>query len=154
MTSARNLRDATRQLLLAHGALDDARRPCGTPLSMPHAYALVELLGAGPLTVTALAERLSIDRSNVSRLCTRLEELGELTRERHPTDGRAWLVRLTRRGERTARALDVSSAAHFERVMARLGGEASQVVAALMLLGDALEQSKRASTQPTKKTPA
>lgn len=151
MTSARDLRDATRHLLLAHGALDDARRPCGTPLSMPHAHALIELLGAGPLTVTALAERLSIDRTNVSRLCARLEELGELTRERHPEDGRAWLVRLTRRGERAARALDESSAAHFERVMAYLGGQANQVVAALVVLADALEQSKRASAQPNNK---
>jgi DNA-binding MarR family transcriptional regulator len=145
MTTARDLREATRHLLLAHGALDDARRPCGTPLPMPHAYALIELLRAGPLTVTALAQRLSIDRTNVSRLCARLEGLGELERERHPEDGRAWLVRLTRRGEQTARALDDSSVEHFERVLACVGAEADHVVAALTVLADALERSKRAS---------
>ncbi len=105
---------------------------------MPHAYALIELLGAEPMTVSALSARLSIDRTNVSRLCARMEARGELERSTHPTDKRAWLVRLTEHGLHVARAVDTSSAAHFERVLARLAPEAATIVDALRILTDAI----------------
>ncbi|MCP4504393.1 MAG: MarR family transcriptional regulator [Deltaproteobacteria bacterium] len=35
-----------------------------------------------------LAEKLAIDRTNVSRLCQRMERAGELTRAVHPQDAR------------------------------------------------------------------
>lgn len=52
--------------------------------SIPHAYALLELLHHGePMTVSELAAHLAIDRTNVSRLCARMEEAGQLAREPH-----------------------------------------------------------------------
>ncbi len=120
-TNARALRDALRALVLAHGALDDARRPCGTPLPMPHAWALLELNHAGAMTVTELASRLNIDRTNVSRLCARMESSGELTRETHPGDARARVLTLTEAGARLATSVDEASCAHFGDVMERLG---------------------------------
>lgn len=127
-----------RHLILAHGALDDVRRPCGAPLPLPHAWALLELLHTGPMTITQLTERLDVDRANVSRLCARMEALGELARVAHPDDGRARLLELTKRGQRAARAVDESSAAHFARVAARLGARSSHVVDALNALAEAL----------------
>ena len=147
MNASRRLRDATRRLIVAHGALDRLERPCGTPLSMPHAYALLELLQEGAMTVSALAERLNIDRTNVSRLCLRLEEQGELLREPHPHDGRARLLRLTPQGERSARAVDLASVEHFERILSRLGEDAESIVEAVHLLTDALRPPPTSSRE-------
>jgi len=130
-----------RRLLLTHGALDQNKRPCGTPLTMPHAYALLELRSAGAMSVSELSQRLSIDRTNVSRLCLRMQELGELVRERHPRDGRAILVQLTPEGEQAARAVDAASASHFERVLASLEGDADPVIDVLGRLTRALRRS-------------
>lgn len=137
-TQARALRDALRRLLVAHGALDEARRPCGAPLATSDAWALLELRDGGPMKVTGLAERLNIDRTNVSRLCTRMESRGEVERVPHPGDGRARLVKLTQRGERLAEAVDLSSTDHFAIVLGRLDADAVGVIEALDALTRAM----------------
>lgn len=129
--TARRLRDAVRHLVVAHGALEETRRPCGTELSIPHAYALLELLHHEQMSVSELSTKLAIDRTNVSRLCARMEEAGELARKPHPEDGRARSLRLTARGKKLARTVDEQSAGHFERLAKQLGGSVGEVVAAL-----------------------
>ncbi len=137
--TARRLRDAVRHLVVAHGALEEARRPCGAELSVPHAYALLELLHhEAPLTVSELATKLAIDRTNVSRLCARMAEAGELTRAPHPVDGRALALRLTERGQRLARNVDESSARHFAHLTKRLGPSAGEILSALERLSEAM----------------
>ncbi len=139
----RALRDAVRQLIVSHRALDQARRPCGTPLPLPHAYALLELLkSAQPMTVTALAQRLTIDRTNVSRLCARMQSLGELSMQPHPEDARARTLVLTDKGRAVARAVDASSAAYFEGLERTLGDSVGGVIEALELLGSAMVLSE------------
>ncbi len=136
---ARHLRDALRHLVVAHGALEEARRPCGAELPIVHAYALLELLQCQlPMTVSELAGKLAIDRTNVSRLCARMESNGELLREPHPKDGRARTLRLTAKGKRVARSVDARSARHFERLVERLGSEVGTVVASLSRLSMAM----------------
>lgn len=144
--ASRAMRDAVRRLMVAHAALDDARRPCGAPLPMPHAWALLELHARGPMTVTALAAGLDIDRTNVSRLCARMEALGELERAEHPDDGRARLLRLTDEGTRLAQSVDTSSAAHFAAVLGRLEADARALVEGLDALARAM--APRATTDP------
>ena len=137
MTDPRHLRDAIRRLIVAHATLDDAQRPCGARLSMPHAWALLELRADGPLTVSALADRLSIDRTNVSRLVERMVSSGEVTRVPHPDDRRARLVKLSVDGARLAESVDRTSGEHFGAVLTRLGDEpAAAVISAL----DALQR--------------
>lgn len=116
---AKILRDRVRSLIVTHATLDDTRRPCGTPLSMPHAWTLLELK-KGPLTVNHLAERLNIDRTNVSRLCIKMEDLGEIRRIPNPEDGRSKVLELTEKGSRLANQVDRSSAEHFSRVLEAL----------------------------------
>lgn len=139
---ARSLREATRELLLAYGALDEARRPCETPLSTPHAYALIELLHQGPMSVAQLASRLNIDRTNVSRLCMRMEREGELRREADPQDRRVRRLRLTERGELAARKVDAQSAEHFERVMGSLDRDSAEIIGALRTLATAMRRQE------------
>lgn len=136
---ARRFRDAVRRLVVAHGVLENARRPCGAELSIPHAYALLELLRHdAPMTVSELAAKVAIDRTNVSRLCARMEEAGELARDFHPNDGRARALRLTARGKKLARAVDDSSARHFDHIARRLGDSATEIMAALDRLSQAM----------------
>jgi len=108
---------------------------------MPHAYALLELRAAGPMSVSELAQRLSIDRTNVSRLCQRMQARGELLRAAHPQDGRAVLVRLSAKGQRAADAVDAASAQHFQRVIERLDADADAVLHALERRAQALRTS-------------
>ena len=124
---------------MTHGVLDEASRPCGAPLSLPHAQVLLVLGGAEhPMKISELAEYLSIDRSNVSRHCARMEKDGELVREPHPEDGRARVLVLTEKGVELAEHVDRESAAHFERVVGALGEDASEVLGALRRFHDAL----------------
>lgn len=139
MKDGEEMRDALRALIVAHGALEEAERPCGTRLSMPHAHALLELR-AGPMRVTELARRLRIDRTNVSRLCQRMEDAGDLTRAQDPDDARARRLELTDQGRALATRVDAQSAAHFARVEVELGANAQSVLTALR----ALERSLRA----------
>ena len=140
---ARQFRDAVRRLMVAHGTLEEARRPCGTPMSMPNAYALLELLHADKaMTVSELASRLAIDRTNVSRLCARMEDAGELARRDHPEDGRARALALTARGKKLAQNVDDTSARHFARLAQTLGGETGRVIESLELLERAMALSE------------
>ena len=129
---ARQLREAFRALLLAQRTLNDMQRPCGTALPLPHAYALLELLHSDTqMTVTELAATLNIDRTNVSRLCARMESAGELTRRLSSGDGRARALELTEKGKALARHVDSASAEHFDRLLVRLGEDGDSILEAL-----------------------
>jgi DNA-binding MarR family transcriptional regulator len=90
------------------------------------------------MTVSELATKLAIDRTNVSRLCARMEEAGELAREPHPDDGRARVLRLTARGRKLARVVDEQSAGHFAHLAKQLGGSVGEVIAAIDRLAKAM----------------
>src|SRR3954452_14933337 len=62
--------------------------------------------GHGVTETSDLRQKLQIDPGHLSRLVTRLESQGLLTRERDDTDPRRRRIRLTRQGERTFHALD------------------------------------------------
>ncbi len=137
--TAKNLRDAVRHLVVAYGALETAKRPCGAELPLPYAYALLELLQSGmPMRVSEIASRLEIDRTNVSRLCARMETAGDVARDLHPEDGRSWAIRLTAKGKKLARLVDGRSTQHFERLLAHLDDSADDTIAALHRLSSAL----------------
>ncbi len=51
------------------------------------------------VTVSTLAERLLMDKGQVSRTVRELEELGLVERSPDPVDGRSFLLRLTTQGE-------------------------------------------------------
>jgi len=141
MTASRALRDALRKLLVASRALDPGQRPCGAPMSLPHAHALLSLLRSPePLSVTELARSLHIDRSNVSRLCARMEQLGEVQRSADPTDRRSTRVQLTDSGHQLATQVDARSAQHFAHILGELGESSDTVLDALNQLTDALNR--------------
>lgn len=137
---AKDLRDSLRRLVVSNGTLTTTTRPCGTPMSITTAYALLELLDDENMTVSELAERLFIDRTNVSRLVLRMEKSGEVKCIVHPTDGRAKVVRLTGKGKTLAKSVDASSGLYFSGLVKILGDSTEDVIEAIILLENALTQ--------------
>ncbi len=66
--------------------------------SMSQAFALHELDRGTPLSQQALADRLRLEKSSVSRLVAELERQGLVERERDPDNRRVYRLRLTERG--------------------------------------------------------
>jgi DNA-binding MarR family transcriptional regulator len=66
----------------------------------------VRYLARRPMSMGELAGAMGIDPPNASVLVTELETLGLMRRRPHPTDGRAKLVELTRKGKAMARRAD------------------------------------------------
>jgi DNA-binding MarR family transcriptional regulator len=97
--------------------------PCGQPMPVSEAHALMELGRAGPVNQKELAVRLQLDKSTVSRLVDKLQGRGWLTREVDPDDARAARLRLTEGGRQAADGLAVAREAKFGRLLAALGPE-------------------------------
>lgn len=92
----------------------------GTALSGAEGSLLVELRAASELTQQQLADRLSIDKSRVSRLCAALERKELLVRERDASDRRNLRLCLTESGERAAERLRHDWRAFHERMLAAM----------------------------------
>jgi DNA-binding MarR family transcriptional regulator len=92
------------RLLAMHGEgpLGDL---AGTALSMAEGVLLVELLATGEVTQQQVADRLSLDKSRVSRLCTALERKHLLARQRDESNRRNLRVRITASGAAAATRL-------------------------------------------------
>lgn len=66
----------------------------------PRQYSvLARISELGAPTLNDMGRRLFADVTVLSRMVTRLEKAGMVTRVQSPSDRRAWNVRLTRRGE-------------------------------------------------------
>ena len=75
-------------------------------LTVPRAHLVWLLHHNGPCTQRALADALEVTPRNVTGLVDGLVATGHVTRERHPTDRRAFLVSLTESGASTLAAMD------------------------------------------------
>jgi len=106
-----------QHLFRRFGALATEATPCGIPLSMPHAHALMVLLVHGELSQQELGRELCIDKSNVARLCARMVEAGHVTQRHSEQDGRSRRVGLTVRGKRMAQQVAASSGARFRTLL-------------------------------------
>lgn len=135
------LRLAVQGFARRFGLLSEDRTPCGQPLQLSHAHALMLLLESqakpSPRVVHQrdLATALGLDKSSVARLCARMERSGHIAQKRSDVDGRAREVALTAKGERVAREVDKASRQRFARVLAAIPpNRRNGVVEALKLL--------------------
>jgi len=119
--TAQRLRVLIQQFVRSFGLLVASETPCGLPLSVSHAHALMILLEhrrARRIAVQMdLGRALGIDKSNVARLCARMEEAGHVTQLRAPDDGRSRLVDLTDEGLVLARKVERASQQRFRDIL-------------------------------------
>ena len=88
---------------------------------------------------SSLVEVLGIDKSNVSRVCTRMLEAGHIRERPAPYDGRVLEIHLTRRGRRLAHDVDLSSQGQFGRLTSRLPAtRVDTIIRALQTLEQAI----------------
>ena len=118
------LRSLVQTFVRDFGLLAANETPCGHPIPVSYAHALMVLLEHRSQEVAIsqanLGAALGIDKSNVARLCSRMEEAGHATQTRAPDDGRSRLVELTGAGVPLARQIARASRARFGRILAQI----------------------------------
>jgi DNA-binding MarR family transcriptional regulator len=119
-SQSEELRRHFQQLFRRFGVLSSELTPCGKPLSLAHAHALLTLLSRQELSQQELGAELCIDKSNVARLCARMVEAGHATQRASEHDARSRRISLTARGEKLAREVDVSSRSRFAALLEAL----------------------------------
>jgi DNA-binding MarR family transcriptional regulator len=121
---AADLRLLIQTFVRSAGLLAGDQTPCGHPVAVSHAHALMVLLEtarkAKRVTQRELGQALGIDKSNVARLCRRMESAGHLVQSRSADDGRARLLSLTTRGTRLAKNVERSSRDRFQWLMSAI----------------------------------
>jgi DNA-binding MarR family transcriptional regulator len=109
--------------------------PCGQPVAVAEAHALMDLAAFGPVRQGALAARLQLEKSTVSRLVRQMEAHGWIQRNSDRHDGRAVSIQLTRQGRATASELARARQEKFARILAAIPEEKrSMVVEAISIL--------------------
>ncbi|MCG5212309.1 helix-turn-helix domain-containing GNAT family N-acetyltransferase [Streptosporangium sp. KLBMP 9127] len=94
-----------------------------SPFSLTEARVLFELDQRGRMEVVELRGLLDLDAGYLSRLLSRFETDGLITREKSADDGRRQIVALTGEGRSTFADLDDRSAAHVRDLLAKLTEE-------------------------------
>ena len=142
--TAYELEHTLAAFIRAFGLHQSEQTPCGVHVSVSEAYTLTELARTGGLTQSDLVTFLRLEKSTVSRLITGLSKRGWLTREAHPSDGRAYLLKLTREGEKKASTIAEARKAKFEALTRSLPEtKRGAVLGALSTLVEALDESDK-----------
>ena len=151
---ATDLRLLIQTFIRSSGLLAGDQTPCGHPVAVSHAHALMVLLETARkgkcMAQRELGQALGIDKSNVARLCRRMESAGHLVQSRSADDGRARLLSLTARGTRVAKNVERSSRDRFRWLMSAIPRRSrAGVLSSLACLNRAL-----ASTVPPRESRA
>lgn len=135
------LRSLVQRLFRRFGTLGTDTTPCGKPLSMAYAHALM-VLARGELTQQELGTELAIDKSNVARLCAKMVDEGHAAQAAGDRDRRSRVVSLTTAGKRLAREVNAASQQRFTALLSRLKvAEREQVIQGLRQLIGAIDAS-------------
>jgi DNA-binding MarR family transcriptional regulator len=113
------------------------RQEAGEHVSPSSVAALATIERRGPLAPSELAELERVKRPTITRVVSRLEEAGLVERTNDPTDGRAFLVSITRQGSELLRRIRTRKTAYLAR---RLGKLDPDDLAALERAADVLER--------------
>ena len=139
-TQADELRRLVQLLFRRFGAFATDATPCGQPLSIAHAHALMLLSARREISQRDLGAALWIDKSNVARLCAKMVEAGHAEQRVGEHDGRSRMLSLTKRGNQLAKRVDAASAARFGALLGALPtGRRGLVLESLQYLVSALD---------------
>jgi DNA-binding MarR family transcriptional regulator len=142
VTQPAEVQRALVRFVRAFGLHQPERTPCGRPMSVSEAHALVELRGGGDeLRQIELARRLRLEKSTVSRLVGQLAGRGWAVRDPAQEDGRGVLVRLTDPGRAAADSVAEAREVRFARLLDRIPPAArADVLRALHTLTEAADE--------------
>jgi DNA-binding MarR family transcriptional regulator len=108
------------------------------PVTVVQHRVLLLLEEAGALSVNDVADRLGVNQSNASRHCSRLAEIGLVSRGTVDHDRRSVRLQLTAAGRRQVLAVRDARRRWADAVLARLSAEqATDVVRALTVFAEA-----------------
>jgi DNA-binding MarR family transcriptional regulator len=134
--------EALQRFVRNFGLHQPDRTPCGQPLPVSEAYALLELARADPLRQVELGRRLRLEKSSVSRLVGNLIARGWVSRRAADDDGRGVLLELTEAGRVAVDRQRAAREAKFAALLARIpDGQRAAVVAALRTLAQAADDT-------------
>ena len=133
--NAKELMESVVSFVRSFGLHRPEQTPCGQPVPVAEAYALMDLAAFGPMRQGELASRLQLEKSTVSRLIRQMEADGRIQRRYDRQDGRAILIRLTRQGRETATQMAQARQEKFARILSAIPeGKRSMVVKAISIL--------------------
>lgn len=104
------------QLVRSLGLHKPDQTPCGQPVSVAEAHALLEIAREPGLTQNNLASRLGLEKSTVSRIAGMLEQRRWIRRVRDERDARFVRLHLTQHGIKANANIGESRRAKFERI--------------------------------------
>ena len=126
------------QLVRSLGLHRPDETPCGQPVSIGEAHALLEVAREPGLTQHGLAARLRLEKSTVSRIAGMLERRGWIRRVRDERDARFIRLHLTKRGIAANANIAASRRAKFERIFGAIPAKRrGAVLESLSLLTEA-----------------
>ncbi|MES2956682.1 MAG: MarR family transcriptional regulator [Pseudomonadota bacterium] len=135
------LREVARMYTRAQRVVADCCRSTNT-----QCHLLTELDRSGPLSLSELGARVSLEKSWVSRAVDAMVERGVVSKGPNPSDARSWLVALTDEGARTVQELNQTLDSHAEQLLSSLSErERSAVEHSLLLLLKALREDTAAN---------
>jgi MarR family 2-MHQ and catechol resistance regulon transcriptional repressor len=101
----------------------DRDRICCHDISVTQCYALETLVEHGPMRLSALAERLFLDKSTTSRVVNTLVRKGYVEQRADATDARAMLINATRQGQRLCARITADLVEQQKRLLEDLAPE-------------------------------
>ncbi|MBI1820093.1 MAG: MarR family transcriptional regulator [Nitrospirae bacterium] len=138
------LREKIQRFIRVFGLLRN-QTPCGKPISVSAAHALMSLKTAGregPLSQGDIQKTLALDKSNVTRLCRALEEDGYILQRQSEDDRRVHQVSLTKKGYRLADSLLKASRGRFSEILEQISkDELLQIFHSLDVLSNAIHEA-------------
>jgi DNA-binding MarR family transcriptional regulator len=126
--------------------------PCGKPIPVAEAHALMDLARLGPMSHGHLAQRLRLEKSTVSRIVRQLEKRRWVERDTASHDRRVVFVRLTKRGKAATRDLAQARRGKFSRLLTNIpSAQRTAVIGSLSTLVHALERPASGTASHRKK---
>jgi len=138
-----HLQELVQTFVRSFGLLVAKQTPCGQPVAPSYAHALMLLFDRQERGETSshheLGKGLGIDKSNIARMCARMEAARHAVQRPAAHDGRSRLVTLTPSGLRLAERIREASMERFRRVLTAIPrDERSKVMASLSTLNSAV----------------
>ncbi|MBT9317137.1 MarR family winged helix-turn-helix transcriptional regulator [Leptothoe spongobia] len=143
MSNSPDLQGQLIALIRAFGLHRPDQTPCGQPVTVAEAHALMELSNGQSLSQNELSTRLSLEKSTVSRLVKILERREWLQRNRSEADRRVMQLALTKNGQQVAEQLATARREKFDRILSAIpNGQQTVVLNSLKILVEAIHKSE------------